>query len=42
LPAGSRDAAVLLALEPGAYTVQLTSVSGATGTAMIEIYVVGN
>lgn len=41
LPAGSRDAALVLRLEPGAYTVQLTSASGGTGEAMIEIYVVG-
>jgi hypothetical protein len=38
----SRDSAVLLTLEPGAYTAQLSSVSGATGAAMIEIYVVDN
>lgn len=38
----SRDSAVLLTLEPGAYSAQLSSVSGATGAAMIEIYVVDN
>jgi hypothetical protein len=42
LPANSRDAAVLMTLEPGAYTAQLASVSGATGIGMIEIYVLGN
>lgn len=39
LPTNSRDAAVLMTLEPGAYTAQLASVSGATGIGMIEIYV---
>jgi uncharacterized delta-60 repeat protein len=42
LPAASRDTAVLLTLEPGAYTAQLSSTNGATGTAMIEVYVVDN
>jgi hypothetical protein len=40
LLAGSRDAALLTILESGTYTVQLPSASGATGTGMIEIYVV--
>ncbi|MBI5769738.1 MAG: hypothetical protein HZA93_18325 [Verrucomicrobia bacterium] len=40
LPAGSRDTAVLLTLDPGAYLVQLASARGATGTGMIELYVV--
>ena len=42
LPTGSRDATVLLTLEPGAYTAQLPSTAGATGTALIEIYIVDN
>ncbi|MFM9955339.1 MAG: hypothetical protein ACKVVO_14880 [Opitutaceae bacterium] len=42
LPAASRDAALFLTLEPGAYTAQLSSTSGQTGTAMIEVYVVDN
>lgn len=39
LTAGSRDAALILTLEPGAYTAQLTSVGGASGSALLEIYV---
>lgn len=38
LPAGSRDAAVLAVLEPGAYTVQVSGVGAATGVALLEIY----
>jgi uncharacterized delta-60 repeat protein len=40
LPAGSRDAALLVTLEPGAYTVQGSGVAGTTGEMMIELYVV--
>lgn len=32
------DAALLIDLEPGNYTVQLRSATGATGTALIEVY----
>lgn len=39
LPAGSRDSAVVLTLDPGAYTVSLTSDSGGSGEGMIEAYV---
>lgn len=42
LSPSSRDSAVLLTLEPGAYSAQLSSVSGQTGAAMIELYVVEN
>jgi PKD repeat protein len=35
---GSKDSALLINLQPGAYTVQVTSVSGATGVALIEVY----
>lgn len=38
LPAGSRDAALLVALPAGNYTVQVNGVAGATGVALIEIY----
>jgi len=39
LGVGSRDAAVVLTLAPGAYTAQVTSVvDGATGIALIEVY----
>ena len=38
LTTGSEDAALLLTLDPGAYTVQLSGTAGATGTGLIEIY----
>jgi hypothetical protein len=38
LVAGSKDSAVLISLQPGVYTVQVTSVSGATGVALVEVY----
>lgn len=34
----SRDSALLVAVQPGAYTVQLSGVNGATGIALVEIY----
>ena len=36
--AGSRDAALLITLAPGSYTVQVAGVAGATGTALLEIH----
>jgi hypothetical protein len=38
LPAGSRDAALLASLPPGAYSVQVAGVGGATGLVIVEIY----
>ncbi len=38
LGAGSRDAALLLTLPPGAYTTVITGADGGTGIALIEIY----
>lgn len=38
LPAGSRDAALLLALEPGAYSAVVTGPGGASGVALVEVY----
>jgi hypothetical protein len=38
LPFGSSDAALLLTLQPGSYTVEVTSVSGGAGVALIEVY----
>ena len=35
---GSRDAALLAELPPGAYTVQVSGVANTTGVALIEIY----
>ena len=34
----SRDAAMIVMLEPGAYTVQLTGVGNATGVGIVEVY----
>jgi hypothetical protein len=38
-PAGSRDAALLVALPAGTYTARVGGVGGTTGTALMEIYV---
>ena len=38
LTANSRDSALLVTLNPGTYTFQLTSASGATGNALVEAY----
>jgi sugar lactone lactonase YvrE len=38
LPDNSKDAAVLLTLAPGGYTVQVTASTGSTGVALIEVY----
>ncbi len=36
--AGSRDAALLVDLMPGNYTIQVNGVGGATGNALVEVY----
>ena len=38
LPAGSKDAALLITLQPGSYTVVVTGVGNTTGNALVEIY----
>ena len=38
LSAGSLDAAVLVRLPPGGYTVVVSGVGGAVGTALVEVY----
>jgi hypothetical protein len=38
LPNSSLDSALLLTLQPGAYTAQITSAKGKTGTALFEAY----
>jgi hypothetical protein len=38
LPSGSKDSAILLTLQPGAYSVEVSSASGATGVALVEVY----
>ena len=38
LPAGSNDAALVVTLPPGIYTVVASGVGDATGTALVEVY----
>ncbi len=38
LPAGGNDAAVVVRLPPGGYTVVVSGVNNGTGTALVEIY----
>jgi PKD repeat protein len=38
LTAGSKDAALLLTLQPGAYTVVVSGVNATTGVALVEVY----
>jgi hypothetical protein len=38
LVSGSKDSALLLTLQPGAYTMTVTSPSGSTGVALVEVY----
>jgi hypothetical protein len=38
LAAGSKDAALVTSLEPGAYTIQVSGVGNTTGTAIVEVY----
>lgn len=40
LPTGSRDAAILTSLPPGAYTVVVSGVGSTSGTALVELYAV--
>jgi hypothetical protein len=35
---GTEDAAILITLPPGAYTVKIEGKNGATGVALLEIY----
>jgi len=35
---GSKDAVLLIRLQPGVYTVQVTGVGNTTGVALIEVY----
>ncbi len=41
LTAGSRDAALVTTLQPGAYSAQVSGLNNTTGTAIIEVYEVG-
>jgi hypothetical protein len=38
LPSGSKDAALLITLQPGSYTVVVTGVGNTTGVALVEVY----
>lgn len=38
LPDASKDAAVVITLEPGAYSVVVSGVNGTTGVALVEVY----
>jgi hypothetical protein len=40
LPSGSRDAVLLVTLNPGTYTVQVSGVANSTGIALVELYAV--
>lgn len=40
LPAGSKDAALLLTLEPGSYTFRVAGAGTSTGVALVEVYAV--
>lgn len=40
LPSGSADSALLVELAPGAYTLQVAGVSAATGTTLVEVYLI--
>lgn len=38
LPATSKDAALLVTLTPGLYSIEASSVSNTTGVALVEVY----
>ena len=38
LPANSLDSVVQVALQPGAYSAQVTGVGGTAGAALVEVY----
>jgi hypothetical protein len=38
LPAGSRDAALLVTLPPGSYTAQVTGANNSSGVVLVEVY----
>ncbi len=42
LPSSSRDASLLITLEPGNYTAQVSGKGSATGVALVEVYEVNN
>jgi hypothetical protein len=40
LPVGSADAAVVVTLPPGGYTLHASGKDGSTGVALVEVYLV--
>jgi len=38
LPTGSLDAALVITLQPGAYTAQIIGISNTSGIALFEVY----
>jgi hypothetical protein len=38
LPTNSKDAAAIVRLPPGGYTIQATGVGGTTGNVLVEVY----
>jgi hypothetical protein len=38
LPAGSADSAMLISVNPGVYSLQVSGASGTTGVALVEVY----
>jgi hypothetical protein len=40
LPAGSKDAVMLVSLPAGSYSAVVSGVGGGTGTVIVELYVV--
>jgi hypothetical protein len=42
IPAGSRDAAIMILLPPGSYTARLSGKNDTTGSGLLEIYQISN
>lgn len=42
LPLEGRDAALLITLQPGSYTAQVSGKGSATGVVLVEVYEVNN
>ena len=42
LPKGSKDAAIVVALNPGAYSAVLSGAGNTTGAGLVEVYLLGS
>ncbi len=42
LPSGSKDSAIVITLQPGAYTAIVSGAGGTTGTGLVEVYELPN